>query len=134
MNTNAHLHQDFIDNGHNLVTLAGGKDIYDPPIYGCPYCGFPCSADYVDVGVGMQQCGPYFCQACKACQHHPEDSEPTDDAGIITGWHLPGAPISRHNNTVDGILVGHREAKAAYNRGRLDEKPPAHQHVDSLPF
>jgi hypothetical protein len=31
----------------------------------CPQCGDPwCEADGVDNGVGMQQCGPYCCEAC----------------------------------------------------------------------
>jgi hypothetical protein len=29
----------------------------------CPNCGFPdCRADFVDIGVGEEQCGPYVCE------------------------------------------------------------------------
>ena len=30
----------------------------------CPKCGGPCEADFVDTGVGEQQCGPYRCMEC----------------------------------------------------------------------
>ena len=30
----------------------------------CPKCGGPCEADFVDIGVGEQQSGPYSCQEC----------------------------------------------------------------------
>lgn len=30
----------------------------------CPNCGFVARADFVDIGVGMQQCGPFGCEAC----------------------------------------------------------------------
>ena len=30
----------------------------------CPACGLIATADFVDIGVGMQQCGPFGCEAC----------------------------------------------------------------------
>ena len=30
----------------------------------CPKCGKIAVADFVDNGVGMQQCGPFSCEAC----------------------------------------------------------------------
>jgi len=30
----------------------------------CPRCGETAVADFVDNGVGMQQCGPFSCEAC----------------------------------------------------------------------
>lgn len=37
----------------------------DRLIMQCPQCGDPnCEADGVDNGVGIQQCGPYACEAC----------------------------------------------------------------------
>jgi hypothetical protein len=30
----------------------------------CPECGKKCEAEFVDNGVGMQQCGPYVCDPC----------------------------------------------------------------------
>lgn len=34
----------------------------------CPYCGTECEADWVDVGVGFVQCGPYYCENCGASE------------------------------------------------------------------
>lgn len=30
----------------------------------CPECGKECEAEFIDNGVGMQQCGPYVCDPC----------------------------------------------------------------------
>jgi rubredoxin len=30
----------------------------------CPACGLIAVADFVDNGVGMQQCGPFGCESC----------------------------------------------------------------------
>lgn len=37
----------------------------------CPCCGKPCDADFVDNGVGNEQCGPYRCEACQWVQPEP---------------------------------------------------------------
>lgn len=37
----------------------------------CPRCGKPAECDEVDNGVGMQQCGPYYCQPCDWVQPDP---------------------------------------------------------------
>lgn len=50
---------------------------YDTPEKECPYCGDAMNADYVDVGVGMVQCGPYHCYSCGASEIGPE----------IADWH-----------------------------------------------
>lgn len=34
----------------------------------CPFCGAECSADFVDIGVGEQQCGPFGCDRCHAVE------------------------------------------------------------------
>lgn len=41
---------------------------YNTPTEKCPYCGSTCEADWVDVGIGMTQCGPYYCLDCKASE------------------------------------------------------------------
>lgn len=41
---------------------------YDTPTTKCPYCGTECEADWVDNGLGMVQCGPYYCENCGASQ------------------------------------------------------------------
>lgn len=45
---------------------------YDTPSKECPYCKSNTEADYVDVGVGMVQCGPYHCYECGASEIGPE--------------------------------------------------------------
>lgn len=45
---------------------------YDTPSKECPYCKSSMEADYVDVGVGMVQCGPYHCYECGASEIGPE--------------------------------------------------------------
>lgn len=34
----------------------------------CPYCNEKCEAEFIDIGVGMQQCSPYVCPNCHAVQ------------------------------------------------------------------
>ena len=45
---------------------------YDTPTRPCPYCKTDMEADWVDVGVGMVQCGPYHCYSCGASEIGPE--------------------------------------------------------------
>lgn len=45
---------------------------YDTPEKECPYCKEMMEADWVDVGVGMVQCGPYHCYSCGASEIGPE--------------------------------------------------------------
>jgi hypothetical protein len=45
---------------------------YDTSLIECPYCKDSMEADYVDVGVGMVQCGPYHCCSCGASEIGPE--------------------------------------------------------------
>lgn len=53
----------------------------------CPLCGSPnFDADFVDIGVGEIQCGPYGCPDCHAVQVDPHD-EP-DDRTIIDGCYV----------------------------------------------
>lgn len=59
---------------------------YDTPTNNCPYCGTECEADWVDVGVGVIQCGPYYCENCGAS----EIGYGTDNLGfdyyLFTKW------------------------------------------------
>lgn len=48
---------------------------YDTPTQECPYCKSEMEADFVDVGVGMVQCGPYHCYECGASEIGPELSD-----------------------------------------------------------
>lgn len=59
---------------------------YEEPQEDCPYCGEACDAPFVDIGVGMQQVGPYQCQ-CGATEAGPFDDR--KDADPNTGWYPP---------------------------------------------
>lgn len=41
-------------------------------LHACPYCDTEMEADFVDVGVGYVQCGPYHCYSCGASEIGPE--------------------------------------------------------------
>ena len=102
---------------------------YDTPSAPCPYCGTETEADWVDVGVGMQQCGPYYCENCGASQIGGFDTErdltPEEKK---TGWYKPGSPVGSSVNAVGGVPVDHKTAKRLYEIGYhndvqlLDEK------------
>ena len=113
---------------------------YDEPTEECPYCKEEMEADWVDVGVGSVQCGPYHCQSCGASEIGPEmkfevlkdengkcagigkllNPEDFTEEEIAIGYYK--GKISPYANTVEGEIVDHVTAKNAYNAGRLDEK------------
>lgn len=85
------------------------------PSENCPYCGKQCEADFVDVGVGYTQCGPYHCEACGASEIGPYDERrPLTQDERRTGWYAPGAEPGSSANVIGGRIVSHREAKDAY--------------------
>lgn len=89
----------------------------------CPYCGNPdCEADWVDVGVGWVQCGPFHCEGCNASEIHPNDKRSLTDREKETGWYEPNTPVSEIANTFQGVLVDHQTAKVLYAHGLLDQK------------
>jgi rubredoxin len=45
----------------------------------CPSCEKIARADFVDNGVGMQQCGPFHCEACGWVEHPVELDEMSRD-------------------------------------------------------
>ena len=48
----------------------------------CPACGLIAVADFVDIGVGMQQSGPFGCESCGWCESATSSEEfliPLDD-------------------------------------------------------
>jgi hypothetical protein len=101
---------------------------YDEPTVDCPWCGAPgCECDWVDVGVGSRQCGPYHCDNCGASEIGPEaynkdmkcDATPEE---LRRGWYGPARPVSPCANTVQGTLVDHKTAKVLYDLGLLDKK------------
>lgn len=81
----------------------------------CPYCNFSCEADWVDVGVGYVQCGPFHCTKCGASEIGPYD-KPRDlsPEEIHHRWYAPGSTPGSSANVVNGKIVSHHQAKAIY--------------------
>ena len=97
------------------------KHAYGEDIAICPYCGYDdCRADFVDVGVGMVQCGPYFCPACNASEISSRDTRELTQKEEETGWYEPFTEVSETANTCRGKLVDHKTAKDLYDMGLLD--------------
>lgn len=70
------------------------RGAYETPQEPCPYCGDMCDADWCDVGVGMQQVGPYYCHSCGASEASAHgEPESRQDYDAKTGWYRPGSPI-----------------------------------------
>jgi len=87
------------------------------PTEECPYCGTICRADFVDIGVGMQQCGPYHCEACHASEIGPYDKErPLADDEKRTGWYAPESKPGSTANVIGGRIVGYVQVRDAYRR------------------
>jgi MinD superfamily P-loop ATPase len=89
----------------------------EQPTQECPYCGKVCEADYVSVGVGMVQCGPYFCQSCHASEIGAFDEyRDLTEQEKKTGWYKPDSDPGSSANVIDGNIVSHRAMKETYQR------------------
>lgn len=56
----------------------------------CPYCGEEAEAEFVDIGVGLQQSTPYGCPSCHAVQIGPHDElKELTEREKKTGWYEP---------------------------------------------
>lgn len=87
------------------------------PTENCPYCGTICRADFVDIGVGFTQCGPYHCDSCHASEIGPYDEErPLSEAEQKTGWYGPASQPGSSANVIGGRIVSHVQARAAYQQ------------------
>jgi hypothetical protein len=87
------------------------------PTEDCPYCGSVCRADFVDIGVGMQQCGPYHCENCQASQIGPYDKErELTDAEKETNWYAPKSDPGSSANVIGGRVVSHVQVRNTYQR------------------
>ncbi len=99
--------------------MSGGYTYGTPePKQRCPYCRALCCADFVDVGVGYVQCGPYHCEACRASEIGPHD-EPRDltPAEEYHGWYAPASePGSSVNTDADGRVIRFFEADTLYRK------------------
>jgi len=90
---------------------------YNTPLNNCPYCGLECDADFVDVGVGMVQCGPYHCMECGASEIGPHDKErPLTPEEKKTGWYKPHSEPGSSANVIDGKIVSHNQMEAVYKQ------------------
>lgn len=96
---------------------------YDTPQRTCPYCQEPMDADWVDVGVGMVQCGPYHCFACDASEIGPEAGSYVNGEWVQNDLKLDAdekrtgfykGRISPHANQVNGVPIDHKTADAIY--------------------
>lgn len=94
---------------------------YSQPIAICPYCEYDdCRADFVDVGVGMVQCGPYYCPRCEASEISSRDARELTEREKEAGRYEPHSPVSETANSYHGELVDHKTAKDLYGGGLLD--------------
>jgi hypothetical protein len=85
------------------------------PTEKCPYCQTPCDADFVDIGVGYQQCGPFYCQRCEASEIGPCDQpRALSETEKATGWYAPGKEPGSSANVIGGKVVSHRVMETAY--------------------
>jgi hypothetical protein len=82
----------------------------------CPYCTALCCADFVDIGVGYQQCGPYHCEACGASEIGPhDDPRPLTKEEEDKGWYGPATlPGSSANVDERGRHIRFFEADTLY--------------------
>lgn len=57
----------------------------------CPYCGHIGYAEFVDIGVGLEQVTPYHCHHCGADEINPWYDKPENWKGDmkLTGWYPP---------------------------------------------
>jgi hypothetical protein len=87
------------------------------PTEPCPYCGTICCADFVDIGVGFQQCGPFHCDNCGASEIGGFDSpRPLTAAEEKSGWYGPQSEPGSSANVIGGRIVSHVQARDAYQR------------------
>jgi len=94
----------------------------------CPYCGYEaCQADWVDVEVGMIQCGPYVCDECGASEVGPYDKNQLEPEEKRTGWFKPHH-FGTSANTFKGCHIDHITAKQLY-RASL----PINKHKEEAP-
>ncbi len=91
------------------------KFIKEDKIRKCPYCENMCEADWVDVGVGLVQCGPYHCDFCGASQIGPYDKKrELSVKEKKTRWYEPHSLPGTSANVINGKIVSAEIMKAKY--------------------
>lgn len=96
------------------ISMSGYLYGEEQPTEKCPYCKALCEADFVDIGVGFTQCGPYHCEQCGASEIGPNDTRELSDDEKRTGWYTPGAEPSEAANVIGGKIVSHRAMRDTY--------------------
>lgn len=98
--------------------MSGGYKYGDhEPTESCPYCQTICRADFVDIGVGMIQCGPFHCEECGASEIGGyDDPRPLTDDERGTGWYAPNSKPGSTANVINGRIVSHVQARDTYKR------------------
>lgn len=84
----------------------------------CPYCECNhCEADFADVGIGLVQCGPYYCPNCKASEASTIDNRELSEKEKETGWYQPGSEISENIPQINNVPIGHKNGESLYKLG-----------------
>lgn len=84
---------------------------YDTPTTKCPYCNNDCEADWVDVGIGMVQCGPYYCDNCGASEIGYYD-DIGFDRNLFSKWHKENYRFEQDQNGMfKSIFIGNGKEK-----------------------
>ena len=96
---------------------------YDTSTMPCPYCQFPMEADWVDVGVGMVQCGPYHCENCNASQIGSESGQ-YDENGK---WQQ-----NELNLDADEKRTGFYKNRISPLANQYNGKPISHKQADAI--
>jgi len=96
--------------------MTGGYAYGDlAPIEHCPYCNAVCQADFVDVGVGYTQCGPFHCLVCEASEIGPNDERrELTEIEAMCGWYAPHSEPGSSANVIAGKIVDHKTALLHY--------------------
>ncbi|SOC30949.1 hypothetical protein SAMN05428964_11128 [Thalassospira xiamenensis] len=85
------------------------------PVEVCPYCGSECRAEFMSVGVGMVQAGPYHCESCGASEIGPHDKpRPLSEEEQNYQWYAPNSEPGSSANVICGKVVSSREMKNVY--------------------
>lgn len=90
----------------------------------CPYCSYDqCEADWVDNGIGLEQCSPFYCDQCGACEigGYDKPTELTEKEKKLH-WYEPGRAHLTCAPTLNGVPVDQDMAKFLYQFNLLDKK------------
>ncbi len=87
----------------------------DEPLEPCPYCQTLCHADFVDVGIGYTQCGPFHCQNCGSSEIGSYDKKrELSDIERKTQWYAPHSEPGSSANVIGGKVVSYRQMQKTY--------------------